>query len=139
MMYRIREIDPMEEDDVIAELHTLTFFNTAPIPDLTVGKWWLAFKNSVPIGFASLVPSDRIPRAGYFNRVGVLSSHIGGLQLRFMRAIECRARRDGMEMVVSDTTDNIRSANNFIKGGWHLFAPAEPWALQRSLYWRKRL
>jgi hypothetical protein len=138
-MYRIREVDATEEDDVIAELHTLTFFDTAPIPDLTMGIWWLAFKDNVPIGFAGLVPSDRIPRAGYFKRVGVLASHAGGMQLRFMRTIERRARKDGLEWIVSDTTSNTRSANNFIRAGWRLFEPAVPWAMAHSLYWHKRL
>jgi hypothetical protein len=138
-MYRIREVDAAEEDDVITELHILTFFDAAPIPDLTVGNWWIAFKGSAPVGFAGLIPSDHIPGAGYFSRVGVLPGHTGGMQLRFMRAIERRARKDGMEQIVSDTTDNIRSANNFIAAGWRLFAPPEPWAMLRSLYWRKRL
>jgi hypothetical protein len=139
MTYTIREVDSEDYEDVIAELHQLTFFDTAPLPDLTVGNWWLAWKEKFPIGFAGLVPSTIDPHMAYFNRVGVLPRHAGGLQLRFMRAIEAKARKLGFVWLASDTTDNIRSANNFIKAGWHLFEPGEPWAMPRSLYWSKRL
>jgi GNAT superfamily N-acetyltransferase len=56
--------------------------------------------------------------SGNFCRVGVLQEHCGhGLQLRLMRALERRARRNGWSYVVSDTTDNLFSANNIIRAG----------------------
>jgi hypothetical protein len=60
-----------------------------------------------------------------------------GLQLRLMRALESRARHNGWSFVVSDTTDNLASANNFICAGYRLYQPQTPWAWPNSLYWRK--
>jgi hypothetical protein len=60
-----------------------------------------------------------------------------GLQLRLMRALESRARRNGWSSVVSDTTNNLVSANNFIRAGYWLYQPHTPWAWPNTLYWRK--
>ena len=62
-----------------------------------------------------------------------------GLQLRLMRAIEARGRRVGWDGIVSDTTDNLASANNFIKAGYQLYEPEVPWAWSHTLYWRRQL
>jgi hypothetical protein len=59
------------------------------------------------------------------------------LQLRLMRALESRARLNGWRSVVSDTTENIVSANNFIRAGYRLYQPQTPWAWPNTLYWRK--
>lgn len=59
------------------------------------------------------------------------------LQLRLMRALEARARLNGWCSIVSDTTDNLSSANNFIRAGYRLFEPKSPWAWPHTLYWRK--
>jgi phage terminase large subunit len=37
----------------------------------------------------------------------------------------------------ADTTDNIASANNFIRAGYRLYRPDFPWAWPHTLYWRK--
>lgn len=142
-MYRIREVDT--EDEEIAEtltlLHQLTFFDTAPMPQLDSGHWWIGYRGYEPVSFASVIPSDRYPLAGYFKRVGVLPAHRGkGLQARHMRAIDGRARRNGWTSIVSDTTDNPPSANNFIRaGGWRVFIPDFPWSLPNAIYWIKSL
>jgi hypothetical protein len=130
-MYRIREADVHDDDiaDTLTELHQLTFFDTAPVPKLDQGYWWLAFHEAEPVAFAGVVPSTHVPNAAYFCRVGVLSKHCGHrLQLRLMRALEARARLDGWSSIVSDTTDNLSSANNFIRAGYRLFKPKDPWA-----------
>jgi hypothetical protein len=62
-----------------------------------------------------------------------------GLQLRLMRALESRARQNRWSYVVSDTTDNLVSANNFIRAGYRLYQPQTPWAWPNSLYWRKSI
>lgn len=41
--------------------------------------------------------------------------------------------------MVSDTTDNVVSANNFIRSGYTLFRPASAWAWPHTLYWWKEL
>ena len=66
--------------------------------------------------------------------------HCGhALQLRLIRAAESRARGNGWSLVVSDTTDNLISANNFIRAGYQLYRPEYPWAWPHTLYWRKSL
>ena len=139
-MYRIREVDGSDDElaDTLAELHRLTFFDGAPIPDFDQGHWWLAFHETIPVAFAGVVPSTHDHNAGYFCRVGVLPKHCGNaLQLRLMRALESRARRIGWSSVVSDTTENLASANNFIRAGYRLYRPASPWGYPTTLYWRK--
>jgi hypothetical protein len=54
-----------------------------------------------------------------------------------MRALELRSRQIGWDAVVSDTTDNLASANNFIRAGYRLFQPPFPWVWPNTLYWRK--
>ena len=141
-MYRIREVDGQDDEaaDTLADLHRLTFFDSAPIPEFDQGCWWLAFHDAAPVGFAGVISSTRAHNAGYFSRVGVLRKHCGNaLQLRLMRAMESRARNNGWGCVVSDTTDNVASANNFIRAGYRLYQPKYPWAWPNTLYWRKRI
>ena len=141
-MYRIREVDAQDEEtaDTLADLHRLTFLGTAPMPPFDWGHWWLACDGSSPIAFAGLVPSTHVENAGYFCRVGVIDRHWGrSLQLRLMRAMEWRARRNGWSCIVSDTTENLPSANNFIKAGYRLYQPQRPWGWSQTLYWRKRI
>ena len=62
-----------------------------------VGAVWLGIKATL------MVPSIYVGNAGYFCRVGVLQEHCGHrLQLRLMRALERRARRNGWSSVVSE-------------------------------------
>jgi acetyltransferase (GNAT) family protein len=122
-MYRIREVDGHDDDvaDALAVLHRLTFFDGASVPDFDQGHWWLALVEAVPVAFAGLVPSTRACNAGYFSGVGVMKKHCGnGLQLRLMRAAEMRAKRNGWNSVMSDITDNLVSANNFIRADYRL-------------------
>jgi GNAT superfamily N-acetyltransferase len=140
LMYRIREVDTFDEDvaDVLVALHRRIFLDSAPLPDFDVGHWWIACQCEVPVAFAGIMPSTVAPNSGYFARVGVVTEHHGhGLQLRLMRATEWRARRNGWCCVVSDTTDNVVSANNFIRSGYRLFQPRSPWGWANTLYWRK--
>jgi len=141
-MYRIREVDGLDEEvvEILAELHRLTFFDSARIPEFDRGHWWLTFCEALPIAFAGVVPSTHVNNAGYITRVGVVRKHCGrGLQLRLMRAMESRVRRNGWSFVVSDTTDNVASANNFIRAGYRLYRPQHPWAWPNTLYWRKSI
>jgi phage terminase large subunit len=39
----------------------------------------------------------------------------------------------------SDTTDNLASANNFIRAGYRLYRPQYPWGWPNTLYWRKSI
>ena len=92
------------------------------------------------VAFAGIIPSTHACNAGYFCRVGVLKKHCGNrLQVRLMRALELRARHNGWSCIVSDTTDNLASANNFIRAGYRLYQPQCPWAWPNTLYWRKSI
>ncbi len=112
----------------------------------------LPFRNSIgDIGGSRISKGCRLPlpesfrrhahtMRDIFSRVGVLKKHHGnGLQLRLMRALELRARHNGWSCVVSDTTDNLASANNFIRAGYQLYQPQYPWAWPNTLYWRKSI
>jgi GNAT superfamily N-acetyltransferase len=139
-MYRIREVDVLDDEVVglLTDLHRTTFLSSAPLPRFEVGHWWVASQYRVPVAFAGLVPSVVMPDCGYFCRVGVIRSHCGrGLQLRLMRVSEQRARHNGWHGVISDTTDNVVSANNFIRAGYRMFEPRSPWGWAHTLYWRK--
>ncbi|MGA2291727.1 GNAT family N-acetyltransferase [Bradyrhizobium sp.] len=141
-MYRIGEVDGSDEEiaETLADLHRLTFFKAAAVPEFDSGHWWLASHGTIPVAFAGIVPSTRACNAGYFCRVGVLRQHRGNaLQLRLMRALEARARRNGWRCIISDTTDNPASANNFIRAGYLLYRPPCPWAWPNTLYWRKSI
>ena len=141
-MYRIRIVDADDDDvaETLADLHRLTFFDGASVPQFEFGAWWLAYHNVDAVAFAGVVSSTHVRNGGYFSRVGVLRRHWGrGLQLRLMRAIEARGRRIGWRSIVSDTTDNPVSANNFIRAGYRLYEPDVPWAWSNTLYWRKWL
>lgn len=138
--YRIREVDSQDEEiaEILDELHRATFLDSAPVPAFDDGHWWLAFSGSVPVAFAGLVRSTQVPNAGYLCRVGVLNKHRGrSLQLRLLRAADRRAKMSGWHSIVSDTTDNVSSANNFIRAGYRLYRPRLPWGWPRTLYWRK--
>ncbi|MBK3666795.1 GNAT family N-acetyltransferase [Bradyrhizobium diazoefficiens] len=141
-MYRIRIVDTSDDDvaDTLADLHRLTFFDAAAMPQFDLGAWWLAYQGNDAVAFAGVVASTYARNCGYFSRVGVLQRHWGrGLQLRLMRAIEARGRRIGWDGIVSDTTDNPVSANNFIQAGYRLYEPKVPWAWSHTLYWRRSL
>ena len=51
----------------------------------------------------------------------------------------CAFARTANGATVTDTTDNISSANNLIRAGYRLFEPPWRWAFQNSLYWTKVL
>lgn len=141
-MYRIRMVDASDDDvaDTLDDLHRLTFFDAAAMTQFELGAWWLAYQGDDAVAFAGVVPSTYARNSGYLSRVGVLQRHWGrGLQLRLMRAVEARGRRIGWDSIVSDTTDNSFSANNFIKAGYRLFEPELPWAWSHTLYWRRSL
>ncbi|MGY8633217.1 GNAT family N-acetyltransferase [Bradyrhizobium sp. 14AA] len=141
-MYRIRIVDASDDDvaDTLSDLHQLTFLDTAPLPQFDLGAWWLAYHGDEPVAFAGVVPSTYAPNNGYFSRVGVMQRHWGrGLQLRLMRAVEAHGRRVGWDGIVSDTTSNPVSANNFIQAGYRLYEPEMPWAWSHTLYWRRSL
>ena len=138
--YRIREVDGSDGAIwlEIESLHDLIFWRDAPPIDPEDGHWWIARVGRKAVGFAGLVESSHCPHTGYLVRVGVLPAHRGnGLQRRFMRALEARAKRNGWSGIVADTRTAL-SANNFARAGYHIFEPERRWAFVDSIYWRKK-
>lgn len=145
-MYTIREVDGEDDDiaDTLDALHDACFMNAALRVKYDYGYWWIAYCDKDPVGFAGITPSTLAPGIGYLKRAGVLPEHRGhGLQCRLLKVRERKARQLGWVSVITDTTDNVPSANNLIKAGYRLFAPetaqAMPWAFKHSLYWMKKL
>lgn len=132
------------EDDTVArilrDLHTRTFGDSAPQIEPEYGHWWIAWLKDRAAGFCGLKISQSSPGDGYLHRAGVLAQHRGnGLQRRFIRVREALARELGMSRMVTDTTDNVASANSLMSCGYRLYTPEGPWAFSSSLYWQKPL
>lgn len=135
--YFIRQVDA---DDNVFDIEALQDATELPRTPYDTVQWWFAFCGEHPIAYLGLMPSRRMANAAYLVRVGVLKAHRGnGLQLRLMRVAERYARRQGFPVIISDTTDNPPSANNFIRAGYQMFDPPAPWAFPATVYWRKDL
>ena len=65
-MYRIREVYGHNDEfaDVLTDLHRLTFFDGAPVPEFDQGHWWLVFNEALPVAFAGVVPSLATRKTG---------------------------------------------------------------------------
>lgn len=143
MIYRITAVDGDDEEvaDHLRELHDEVFGDTAPQIDPSIGYWWIAKAADEVAGFCGVTPSYGDPmQLGYLKRAGVRLSHRGqGLQRRFIRVREARARKNGWTALVTDTTDNPSSANNLIACGYRIYTPQEPWGFLQTIYWTKEL
>lgn len=144
MVYRIREVDGFDEDiaESLRDLHDEVFGDSAPNVDPERGHWWLAFAvdDSREIaGFCGLTPTYSHPtEVAYLKRAGVLLQHRGqGLQKRFIRVREGKARRLGFRTIVTDTSDNPSSSNSLIACGYRIYRPEDPWGWNHTIYWRK--
>lgn len=142
MTTRIRIVDTMDDDvvDDLTDLHVATFTRLVELPDFERGFWWVAYDGSEPVGFAGLTQTFADTKVGYLKRAGVIESYRGrGLQRALIRVRERAARRLGMTLMVTDTTENPSSSNNLIACGYRLFSPKNPWAWEHTLYWKKTL
>jgi GNAT superfamily N-acetyltransferase len=145
MVYRIAEVDGTDEEiaDTLRELHDEIFLDSAPqiIPES--GYWWLCYaidEGRELAGFCGLTPTYADASIGYLKRAGVRRGHRGqGLQKRFVRVREAKARKLCMRSIVTDTSDNPSSANNLIKCGYRIYCPENPWGFNHTIYWSKDL
>lgn len=104
------------------------------------GVWWVGYDNKQAVAFCLIRPSYQWEDTAYLARSGVLYYWRGkGLQKRMIRIRENHARRRGYVWMISDTTENPPSANSLARMGYQMFEPTKPWALETTLYWRKRL
>jgi phage terminase large subunit len=75
----------------------------------------------------------------------LIESKIAALGLgRHFKTFSDRIETPGDGVVIfrgmhSDTTNNLASANNFIRAGYRLYRPQTPWAWPNSLYWRRSI
>ena len=105
-----------------------------------VGWWWIAYCDGRLAGFAAMMQSSKTPEAVYLARAGTLEAFRGrGLQKKLIRERLKFAKDLGMTQAVTDTTDNVASANALIATGFRLFDPDDPWGLPNTLYWRKSI
>ncbi|CAB4165193.1 NAT_SF domain containing protein [uncultured Caudovirales phage] len=137
-MIRIRAADATDAR-TIHKLQRKTLPKDVPLA-FEGPRWWIAYDNDKPVAYAALSNAEE-PNAGYLSRSGVLKTHRGlGLQKRLIRVRLRAAKRLGMKVVVSDAVKgNGPSCNSLIACGFRVFAPAKPWGLDRSVYWRRRL
>ena len=105
-----------------------------------VGWWWIAYCDGRLAGFAAMMQSSKTPEAVYLARAGTLEAFRGrGLQKKLIRERLKFAKDLGMTQAITDTTDNVASANALIATGFRMFEPDDPWGLSNTLYWRKSL
>jgi GNAT superfamily N-acetyltransferase len=139
-VYFIRQVDGDEYADELGAIELAVGLPRCPYENCW---WWLACMDGTdgaPVGYLGMLTGISDATLAYVARVGVLPEHRGHrLQLRLMRAAERFARRQGFLEIISDTTNNPASANNFIRAGFFTYAPAKPWAFQTSIYWRKEI
>jgi len=135
----IKKVD--ETNPAIA--HCLMYLQKTTLPSddirpLANDEWWIAYQDGVPVGFAAFNFCDST--TGYLSRSGVLYSARGhGLQKRLIKTRLNYAKRNGVTVVLCDTSQNPASANSLISQGFRLYDPVRPWALSTSLYWKKTL
>ena len=140
--YIIREVDGSNGlyRMILRDLHEELFGDSAPQIVPEEGYWWIAWFKGKPVGFAGLRLAASTPGTGYLHRAGVEPFHRGHrLQVRFIRAREAKAKKLGLDRMVTDTTDNERSANTLMRAGYRLFETQYKWAFSHSLYWEKSL
>lgn len=141
MSYTIRQVELDEEVRDIINRMDRACFPVDELCDKSGCAWWLVYDESYTVvGFAGVKPSSQWDDAGYLCRAGVMPKHRGqGLQLRMIKVRQRYARRQGWNWLVTDTTNNIGSANNLIRAGFLLYEPSVPWGPDDALYWKCKL
>lgn len=139
---RIKEVDARSPPftDILRSMHKVVMpADTFEHSLLTTARWWVAFLDGTPAGFAGLSPSRQFLDAGYLCRAGVLPFAQGrGIQRKLIRIREKAARKAGLGWIISDTYRNPISANNLISCGFRMYEPSNPWGARDTLYWLKK-
>jgi GNAT superfamily N-acetyltransferase len=140
-MILFKRLPSLSESDrlVITKLQRTCLPDDEPyFPDN--GWWWLGLDGKQVAAFCLLTKSSNWVDTVYLARSGVLPAWRGnGLQKRMITLREKFARQQGYRWMISDTTDNLPSANSLISKGYKLYSPARPWGYDATLYWRKRI
>jgi GNAT superfamily N-acetyltransferase len=108
--------------------------------DVKKGFWWIVTENKQDIGFAGLVSLNGWPLCGYLCRAGVVPDQRGrGIQRKLIKARVRKAQQLGWNTLITNTFDNIKSANNLISAGFKMYYPERGWGTKGTLYWIKNL
>lgn len=114
-------------------------FPADPIPDWSVGTWWITWEDGQPIAFIGVEPVASWKEAIYISRVGVVQEHRGKhLQVKLMNKV-VKAAEGFYEAVISSTYENPASANSFILCGFKTYLPAVCWGAAGTIYWVKEM
>ena len=138
-MFRIKRVAVMSQTTEQA----IRFLQKECLPLDTVlspknGWWWMAYCDGRLAGFAAMLQSSKTPQAAYLARAGTLEAFRGrGLQKKLIRERLKFAKDLGLTQAITDTTDNVASANALIATGFRMFEPDDPWGSPNTLYWRK--
>lgn len=133
---RIRRVDVAAHRAVLSALHTLTFPADEEPAWRSDGAAWLIYDGEDPVAFLYAEPCA--DGSWYFSRVGVMPAARGlGLQSTLMQRLETWARGAGVPTLVSTTYENPPSANSFVRRRWRTYAPAHPWGVPGTVYWRR--
>ena len=138
-MFRIKRVMEMSQTTEQA----IRFLQKECLPLDTVlspknGWWWMAYFDGRLAGFAAMLQSSKTPQAAYLARAGTLEAFRGrGLQKKLIRERLKFAKDLGLTQAITDTTDNVASANALIATGFRMFEPDDPWGSPNTLYWRK--
>lgn len=123
----------------INRLHALCF-PYDEIVNLYSGWWWLAYQNTKAVAFCGMEITEQWYDCGYLCRAGVHPKHQGqGLQKRLIQVRINKAKRLGLNWLITDTTNNPASANSLIAKGFKIYQPSKPYAYKNSIYWRKKI
>ena len=142
---RVQEVEPDEWIDGIKLMHEQCFDPPVDIVPIQYtfedARWWVATEGKdSPVAYLGMILGWQRPATAYLLIVGVLEPFWGrGLQRRLMRCAAIAARKAGATEIVSYTRDNPPSANNFVRLGYLTYWPAERWATEDVVYWRKAL
>lgn len=138
-MFRIKRVVEMSQTTEQA----IRFLQKECLPLDTVlspknGWWWMAYCDGRLAGFAAMLQSSKTTQAAYLARAGTLEAFRGrGLQKKLIRERLKFAKDLGLTQAITDTTDNVASANALIATGFRMFEPDDPWGSPNTLYWRK--
>jgi GNAT superfamily N-acetyltransferase len=102
------------------------------------GQWWVVYNDEgEPVAFAGARPVEVGSKMIYLCRCGVVPEYRGrGLQKKLIRVRLRYARKAGFKTAVTDTADNVPSANNLIACGFTMYTPEYKWALDSQYWWK---
>lgn len=140
MTVKIAKVPGFKFAHEIYEMQDHCFPGEATVQVDNTSDWWLAYVDDDIAGYASLSPSTSREYAGYLSHCGVKQEYRGmGLQRKLIRARIAQGKRYNWRTLVTDTTDNPKSANNLIACGFKLYTPKRPWGQVHTNYWRMSL